>query len=74
MKLTDQLHALAAQHPDLAHTLLDAADRIEFAHRWRDAWHQAEQEKKNLTLRIEVLELRLDHRKEKADHEENCND
>lgn len=76
MKLTDQLRQLADANPDLSPLLFDAIDRIELAHQWRAACLESEHRIHLLTLRIELLEFDRDtiYRKEKADHEENCND
>ena len=70
MKLTVALFRLAAYlKGEDAEIVLEAANKLEDQRLWRDAWLRAEKEVELLTSELDVLRLKLKHRKEKE-----CND
>ena len=70
MKLIEELWALAQKAPQEYQPLLKAVgQKLEDQRHWRQAWLDAEKEVELLTSELEVLRLKLKHRKEKE-----CND
>ena len=69
MKLHEELRSVKEVFPAISPLLEAAAQRIEDQRLWREAWLKAEKEVELLTSELEVLRLKLKHRKEKE-----CND
>ncbi len=69
MKLTEELRSVKEIFPAIENLLEAAAQRLEDQRLWRAAWLNAEKEVELLTSELDVLRLKLKHRKEKE-----CND
>ena len=69
MKLQEELRSVKEIFPAIENLLEAAAQRLEDQRLWRAAWLNAEKEVELLTSELDVLRLKLKHRKEKE-----CND